>query len=311
MVTWQKIVLGLGVGVVVLLVLVNPSFMIPTPMQVLNKDMRSTFLPTKPEQATGSQGAGAQTLEKKMIAPSDVSVMPYPEPGIVPPYGGEEDLTSPERYIVRNASLGLEVKEVGKAVEDGSKYVTSIGGLVSNSSVSKTQKGYIGYLTARVPEAKLTEAVQYFKSLAVTVTEENISAYDETSQVNFAKNRKQTLEEQLLKYQKLLQQATTAEEKLRIQQQIDQLEEQIKNWDKQEQNLKQQAAMSQLSVNFTEKKLRIPLLEELGLGDVVTEAVWTLKRVALALVVLAIWIVIFAPIWLPIILVVRWLKKRK
>lgn len=267
----------------------------------------------------GGEGVTANLDEtvsaEKGMAPSTIQIQPYPLPEseVMPPVPlpRGEDLTSPERFIVRSASLSLVVKDVSQAAQSSANYVTSVGGLVTNSSVTKTDRGYVGYLTARVPEEKLTAALEYFKGLAVSVEEEQVSAYDETGQVTNVQEQIQNLQDQLERYQELLKQATDTQERLRIQQQIDRLEQQIRSWQKQEGNLKGQAAMSQVSLTFTEKRFSLPLLKEIGMGNVVQEAIWALKKVALSLVVLAVWVMIFIPIWLPIVLVVRWLKKKK
>jgi hypothetical protein len=294
-----------------------PGGVVPTPTGVL----RSLSL----EKPLGVGGEGVTSnldetisAEKGMAPSSAIQIQPYPLPEaeIMPPtfpvpFPGGEDLTSPERFIVRSASLSLEVKDVSSAVGNSANYVTSVGGLVTNSSVTKTDRGYMGYMTARVPEEKLATALEYFKGLAVSVEEEQVSAYDETGQVTSAQEQIQDLEDQLARYQELLRQATDTQERLRIQQQIDRLEQQIKSWQKQEGSLKGQAAMSQVNLTFTEKRFTLPLLKEIGMENVVQEAIWALKKVALSLVVLAVWVVIFTPIWLPLVLVVRWLKRKK
>ena len=312
---WQKLVgWPLVAGALVLFALVvvaSPGGVMPTPTQVFKG------LSQRQSGIVSESGVGMEEETiglGKGMAPSRMQIQPVLEPDMIPPMpfpGGDEDLTSPERYIVRSASLGLEVKDVSTAVKNSSDYVISIGGLVTNSSVTKAERGYTGYLTARVPEEKLQAALDYFKSLAVSVEEEQVSAYDETGQVTRTEEQIEDLEDQLERYQQLLKEATDTNERLRIQQQIDRLERQIKNWEQQEKNLKGRAAMSQVNLTFTEKRFTLPLLEEIGMENVVQEAVWTLKRVGLSLLTLAVWMVIFTPVWLPIVLVVRWLKKKK
>src|SRR4030042_2939350 len=240
---------------------------------------------------------------------SSVGSTIMPEP-IVPPYYGGDDVTSAVRYVVRNANLSLQVKNVSQAVDESSKYVESIGGLVINSSVSKTDEGYVGYLTLRVPEKDFTTAMQYFKRLAKTVTEEQVSAYDETSQVTSVEDQLAELNTQLIRYQGLLNGAQTTEEKLNIQNQSDQLQRQISYLQRQEQSLKGQVKMGQINLTYSEEKFSLPILGNLGLNQVINEATQALKRVALLIVVLAIWVVIFTPIWLPTVLIIRWIKRK-
>lgn len=317
---WQNVfswpVLAGALVIFAVVTVAVPGGVVPMPMRMLRS------LSLEEPLGLGREGTAIDLDEtissEKGVAPSTVQIQPYPLPEaeIMPPtypvpFPGGEDLTSPQRYIVRSASLSLEVKDVSQAVQNSANYVTSVGGLVINSSVTKTDRGYMGYLTARVPEEKLTAALEYFKGLAVSVEEEQVSAYDETGQVKTVQEQIQDLEDQLERYQALLKEATDAQERLKIQQQIDRLEQQIKSWQKQESNLKGQAAMSQVNLTFTEKRFSLPLLKEIGMENVIQEAIWALKKVALSLVVLAVWVVIFTPIWLPIVLVVRWLKRKR
>ena len=304
---WQKIsslpiILG-GLAIFILMIIVSPNLALPDPFRFF-KQWGGQL---------GLGGEGRSGVSEEFVGPKvDISSEVQPVPSLIsPPYIEDDDFTSFERYIVRSANLNLEVDAVSQAVEESSQYVNSIGGLVSSSSVTKTEDGYIGYLTVRVPEAEFSSALQFFKGLAKLVKEEQINSYDETGQVASAEENLENLKTQVGEYRRLLQEAQNTNEKIRLQQQIDQLDRQIRNLERQLGNLENKAVMSRITITFTEEKFKLPFLDKLGLSSSIREATRALKRVVVSLLILGVWVIIFTPIWLPVVLVTKWLKKKK
>lgn len=228
----------------------------------------------------------------------------------LPPYYGGEDFDSPIRYEVKTGNLDLKAKNVNQAMTDAANYVDSVNGLTSNSSLSKSDNRYYGYMSVRVPVSEFNAAMQYFKSLGSEVVGENIYTYDETNQVTNTEDRQAALADQIIEYEALLQQTTDSTERLKIQRQLDSIRNQQQALEKQLENLKGQADMSQINLSFEEERFSLPFFEDIGLSHIFREASQALVKVGAFIIVLIIWVVVFTPIWLPALLFFKWRKNR-
>ena len=261
-------------------------------------------------------GIGLPQVSKDEIAlkntseSSGITFLPDKLPSAIPPYYPGEDYDSLDRSMVRSASMDLEVKDVSDSVQKTSDYVSSVGGFVTNSSINKSENGYYAYLTARVPEVEVNKTVAYLRGLALEVKAENISSYDQTSQVKNTETKIADLRNNLATYQGLLNDAKTTEEKLRIQNLITNLERQIQTLEGQEKELKGRAAMSELNINFTQQRFSLPLVGEWGLEGVFRESFALFKQTLRALVTVVIWAIVFCPIWIPIWWLTRRMKQK-
>jgi hypothetical protein len=279
---------------------------LPMPFDVLHgqavTESGSTYIGSSI--GSGPINIGKSNLSMGMRSTESIKPMPLQ---YYPPAG---DVISPDRSVVRNASMDLSVKNVSQSIQKATDHITAIGGIVTNSSSNKTEDGYYGYINARVPKANLDKTVQFMRDMAIEVLSENLSSYDQTGQVVEVDNQIADLQKELARYQDLLKQATSTDQKYQLQNQIDQLNRQIDAYTRQKQDLKGQETMSDLSLSFREEKFSIPFLKDLGLGNIFQEAVLALKATLQSLLTLAIWILVFSPIWLPIYLLSRRKNKK-
>lgn len=316
---WEKInkkqyLVGFAV-VVVLFIGLNGGLYLPSPIDLINSknlisrnSMNNSIAIDNPQMGRNSVGMVESSPMKKMIPDMNAGNMGAPEPYVdsyYQPY--DEDILTTDRSVVQSADLNIKAKDVSGTIDEAVAYVESVNGYVTNSSMNKTDRGYRASISVRVPSDTFQATVQNFRRMAVEVVYENVNSYDQTRQVVNTEDRLKDLNQQKEKYELLLDEATDSKEILRIQQQIDNIERQIKNIQRQAESLKAQEKMSSIHLGIEEDRFEIPFVNQWMFQD----AVQSLKKLVAFFFVLGVWGVVFAPIWLPALLISKWLKKRK
>jgi len=87
-----------------------------------------------------------------------------------------------DRKIIRNADVGLVVKDVEAAFSSISSIATGLGGYVAGSSLGQAGDTLRGTVTLRVPASSFDQAMTQIKQLGVKVQRENISSQDVTEE---------------------------------------------------------------------------------------------------------------------------------
>lgn len=176
---------------------------------------------------------------------NDIQVEPQ-TPSNVPSqeYKGSEDRSITEssslkqqRKIIQNAHLNLEVQDPAGANNAINDEVARLGGYISNSSKTETKRGLKIYIEIRLPSQKLNDFIKYFDNIGkvkdLTISTEEITSdyYDVKARLENALNQRQKLFE-------IMEQAKTIDEILKVQKEIDTVQErieklqgQIKLWD--------------------------------------------------------------------------------
>jgi hypothetical protein len=89
---------------------------------------------------------------------------------------------TPFRMIIKTGWLNLVVKDVLDAARKIAKFAEENRGWVVSSNISEYEKVPSGSITVRVPAEKFDEAKDYFRSLAVRVTNERTQSQDITQE---------------------------------------------------------------------------------------------------------------------------------
>jgi hypothetical protein len=87
-----------------------------------------------------------------------------------------------DRKIIRNADVGLVVKDVEAAFSSISSIATGLGGYVAGSNLAQAGDTLRGTVTLRVPASSFDQAMAQIKQLGVKVQRENISSQDVTEE---------------------------------------------------------------------------------------------------------------------------------
>lgn len=233
--------------------------------------------------------------------------------GIVPQAMADGfDPESEDKKVVKNGSLNIEVEETeaGRALAEAE--VSAVDGAVSHLNSWEVRTGVLAYsMTVRVPADKLEVLVENLAKLGVKKSE-NYSTSDITAQYNDTENQIKNLESRRDRLRKLMEFETESlSDVLQVDRELNQVQNQLDNYKRTQQRRDTDVAFS---------TLRLTINPEPTVGDF-SNPDWNIERswkTALndfiassqSIVDKAIRLLVYLPIWLPVLLILWWLKRR-
>jgi len=258
--------------------------------------MRSVGYGSKLDQSAGSSfgAAGLGAPIANMIAPQIYPQQDYaPQPEVK------------DRLVIQNSDLSLLVKNVVEARQKIVDYAQSNGGYMVSSSVSNPQDAPTATVVVRVAAAQLSPALDYFHSLAIKVVSENLSGQDVTDQYVDVDARIAQLEKTKAKLQSILDAAKEVSDITSLNQQIITVQSQIDSFKGQQQALQKNAQLAKLTVYLSTDEIALPYApnETFRPSVIFKLAVRSLISQLRQFATGAIWIAVYAVIWLPVLLI--------
>lgn len=234
--------------------------------------------------------------------------------GMAPPYIPEAaPVESSDRLVIRNTNLSLKVNDVRKAIDGISAIAQGLGGFMVDSSLDIPEGGATGNISVRIPSDKLDQGLVSIRALGVKVVSENVVGTDVTSEYVDIEARLSTLLKTKAKFEQIMESAVRIEDLLNVQRELINLQSQIDSLRGQQKYLTQTSKLSLVTVYLATDELALPFAPEQPWRPSVIfkQAVRSLVGSARGLGTALIWIVVYAPVWLPVLLLVWWLKRRK
>jgi len=222
--------------------------------------------------------------------------------------GGEID-----RKIVKNGYMTMEVNDIVAAIND----ITSLAKGLNGYVVSSSQQGYpdvtYGQISIRVPSDTFDEALNQLRKLAVNVPSENTNSQDVTQEYTDLQAQLRNLEATEAQYLQILQKAEKVEDILAVQRELSNVRGQIEQIKGRILYIERTSDMALIDVSLQKVK---------PIGGTAWSALETLKSAARGLVSfgkaladILIYLVIFSPVWIIILVVVlyfvKWRPARK
>lgn len=260
---------------------------------------------------------GKSRLTPKISAPSYPDTVSYAglSRSILPPIGGSTNpaVPLPERKVTVQTDLSLLVKNVTESISHVKSQAESVGGFMVNSSANYPEGGATGYISVRVPSAKLDSFLGSVRNLAVRVVSENISGTDVTDQYTDIDSRLSTLAQTKTTFEEIMRRANTVDEILRVQQSIFQVQDQIDSLKGQKKYLEDTTATSLVSVNLATDELSLPYApaQPWRPSVIFKTAVRSLVGSLRGLGTAAIWLAVYSAFWLPAAAIIWYLSRRK
>jgi anti-sigma factor RsiW len=216
----------------------------------------------------------------------------------------------PNRQVVRRADLGLAVKDARLALADATRYAGAVGGYVESSGLQNLGDRPTASLVMRVPQTKFDATLSMLRGLGEVETE-TLSGEDVTAQVADLDARVRALAGQEQQYLVLLRSARRIGEIMEIRDRLGEVRQEIESLKAQSKALKGLAAMSTVSATFVQKpSVDDPVKPSDWSERAWAEAVAMLTVVGRALATGLIYVLVLVPVWLPILLVGWWLRRR-
>jgi len=228
--------------------------------------------------------------------------------------GRTEALPSPEedRMIVRNGDMSLVVEDVVDARDEIARLAISFDGYVVSSQISGEEQDMRGWISIRVPDEKFGQCLIELRDLAARVTSESTSSQDVTEEYVDLQSRLKNAEATESQYLALLEKAINVEDLLKIYDSLSRVRGDIEQIKGRMQYLERTSSMSLISVSLKPVATAKPLVR------VGWSALEILKSALRGIVIfgqwlgtVAIWVLIFTPIWGTILGVILWRRHRR
>jgi len=264
-------------------------------------------------------------------APSSEQAMPAPAPEIMPappmemPPGASDEVyvyketgagalptTAEERMIVRTGDISLVVEDVVDSRDEIAQLAVRFDGYVVSSRIRGEEQDMRGWISIRVPDERFDQALAELRELAVRVTSESTSSRDVTEEYVDLQSRLKNAEATESQYLALLEKAADVEDILRIYDSLSRVRGEIEQIKGRMQYLERTSSMSLISVNLEPEATAKPLVRAgWSAFEALKSAVRGIVTFGQWLGTLAIWLIIFIPVWGTILGIVLWRRRRK
>lgn len=125
-----------------------------------------------------------------------------------------------DQKIIRTATIQITAKDVAGTQNSIWNLATELGGTVLTSNTTGTDGNIRAEIAFRVPSDRYKEAMDRVRGYAIKVEKEQSSAQDVTEEYVDLQARQRNLEATVLQFQALLTKATTVDETLKVQAQL-------------------------------------------------------------------------------------------
>ncbi|HNT74886.1 MAG TPA: DUF4349 domain-containing protein [Anaerolineae bacterium] len=160
------------------------------------------------------------------------------------------ETTDVVQFIVKEGALDVEVNEIEPAVERVAQIAKDFQGYITDQRVWREGETQLATITIAVPEEEFENALEQLRGVAKQILSEEVSGKDVTKQYidleGRLRNQKATRDRVLM----ILEQATTVEEALQVNQELSNIEGKIEEIQGQLNSLHNQVFFSTITVNL-------------------------------------------------------------
>jgi hypothetical protein len=217
-----------------------------------------------------------------------------------------------DRRLVKTGYINMEVNDITEAMSGVARVASELGGYVVSSNESGDKDITYGRISIRVPSDRFDEAFERLRELAIKVTNKSTDSQDVTEEYTDLQAQLRNSEATEAQYLELLKKAETVEDTLKVYQQLSSIRSEIERIKGRIQYLERTSDMALIEVNLYKTKP----IDGTGWNALETlkSAIRGLAAFGKALANIVIWLVIFSPVWIIILVVVlyftRWRKKK-
>lgn len=217
-----------------------------------------------------------------------------------------------DRLVIKNTNLSLVVKDVAKVITQIESVAKGFGGFLVDSNLNKPESAANGTISVRVPQEKLTESLDEFKKLAVKVVSESVYGQDVTDEYVDLEARLEVLNKTKAKFEEIMDKAYAIQDLLSVQRELINLQSQIDSLKGQQKYYAQSAKLSKVTIYLSTDELALPYAPTNEWRPLVVfkQAVRSLIADFQHLANVVIWLLVYLPVWLPLLLLFLFLKKR-
>ncbi len=217
-----------------------------------------------------------------------------------------------ERMIVRTGDISLVVEDVVDARDEIAQLAASFGGYVVSSRISGEEQDMRGWISIRVPDEMFDPALAELRELAVRVESESTDSQDVTEEYVDLESRLNNAEATEGQYLALLEKAEDVEDILSIYDSLSRVRSEIEQLKGRMQYLEQISSMSLISVRLEPEDTTKPLVQAgWSALEVLKSAVRGIVVFGQWLGTIALWLLIFCPVWGAVVGIIYWRRRRR
>ena len=214
------------------------------------------------------------------------------------------------RMLIRTGNIHLRVEDVVKAHEEVARIAREVNGYVANTSLSSEQGPTYAMMTLRLPAEGLDSVIARVSALG-KVLSKDINTEEVTEEYVDLSSRKRNLQREEERLLELLKRAGKINDLLQVEQELARVRGEIEMISGRMRYLENRVSLSTLTIHLEGPQ---PTPTTGGpvwtAKDVWRQAVRSLLETGRGLASMGIWLVVFLPIWLPLLLVLVWLLRR-
>ncbi len=201
-----------------------------------------------------SSGISYDVAEESMPAPEYAQDSGYDNDSAINRVNGEIG-ESAMRYVIRNGSIDLAVKDTRETMREIRELTDNVGGLVSNSYIYEMRENqYAGYMTLRIPENRFESIMEQLEDYG-KATNVQTGVDDVTMQYVDLESRLNNQIAQEERLVEILEMAETVEDVLEVERELNRIRSEIESMTAQMNHLKDQVTYATINVNLREENV--------------------------------------------------------
>jgi hypothetical protein len=214
---------------------------------------------------------------------------------------------APDRKIIRDANLTIEVNSTTEALLRITSIAESNGGFVVASEAKQHENADPAKrtmdikLVVRVPSTQFNSALEQIQKLASNVTQQNVSGQDVTEEFIDLEARIKTQKALELQFLEIMKQANKVSDALEVQRQIAEVRTEIEKLEGRKRFLENRSSLSTITINI---QTPMPIVVSAsGFAHTVREAISESVDVASAIVLFFVrFVIVMTPVFVFVIL---------
>lgn len=213
-----------------------------------------------------------------------------------------------DRLIVRTASLNLVVADLSETLGQIESLAGRLDGFVVSSSRSEDRAASI---SIRVPADSFPQAMSELREMAVRVEQESTQSRDVTEEYVDLEARLRNLEASEKQLLTFMERTEKMEDVVAVFRELSSVRERIETTRGRMQYLERTSAMSLINVSLRPVSSPEPVVKPgWSAWETVKDAARGLSSLGQGVASAAIWVLVLAPVWLPVLLIVFFVGRR-
>jgi hypothetical protein len=208
------------------------------------------------------------------------------------------------RMTTKNYNISSVVEDVKVVTDAISSLAPKHDGYIVSSSLNNYNDKTSSYLSVRIPSIQASEFLAEVKKLSVKVVNENVYGEDITDQYTDVEENLRLLTDTKVRFEEIWKSATKTQDMLSVLREIQNIQREIDALKGKKMYLENLSKYSLFTLNFSKDEMDLPYMpsESWSAEYVFRSAVRELIRNVRGIAGAAIWLAVFAVIWVPVLI---------